>query len=147
MDDSDPDLDQVFMGVHGMSESAGFTTSNLLEADTNRAFVQAGGELVILAEAEHGRLARRRRWGVRVVPGPQADRTNGDRRVGEARAEATTKRWNLRVLHERLIVECVCLSADCERDDVQLWINSRASNAPGRRTRGLQHHRRSPIRQ
>jgi DeoR/GlpR family transcriptional regulator of sugar metabolism len=43
-------LDTVFMGVHGMHERAGFTTPNLLEADTNRAFVEAGDELVVLAD-------------------------------------------------------------------------------------------------
>jgi DeoR/GlpR family transcriptional regulator of sugar metabolism len=43
-------LDTVFMGVHGMHERAGFTTPNLLEADTNRAFVAATDELVVLAD-------------------------------------------------------------------------------------------------
>jgi DeoR family transcriptional regulator, fructose operon transcriptional repressor len=38
------------MGVHGMSERAGFTTPNLLEADTNRAFVDATEHLVVLAD-------------------------------------------------------------------------------------------------
>ena len=32
-------LDIVFLGVHGMAETAGFTTPNLLEADTDRALV------------------------------------------------------------------------------------------------------------
>lgn len=43
-------LDQVFMGVHGMSERAGFTTPNLLEAETNKAFARAGERLVVLAD-------------------------------------------------------------------------------------------------
>ncbi|MBA3289756.1 MAG: DeoR/GlpR transcriptional regulator [Acidimicrobiia bacterium] len=43
-------LDQVFMGVHGMSERAGFTTPNLLEAETNRTFRQASEHLVVLAD-------------------------------------------------------------------------------------------------
>ena len=43
-------LDQVFMGVHGMTERAGFTTPNLLEADTNRAFVEASQRLVVVAD-------------------------------------------------------------------------------------------------
>jgi DeoR/GlpR family transcriptional regulator of sugar metabolism len=43
-------LDSVFMGVHGMSERAGFTTPNLLEADTNRAFVEATDQLTVLAD-------------------------------------------------------------------------------------------------
>lgn len=43
-------LDLVFMGVHGMAERTGFTTPNLLEAETNRAFIDAAGELVVLAD-------------------------------------------------------------------------------------------------
>jgi DeoR/GlpR family transcriptional regulator of sugar metabolism len=43
-------LDTVFMGVHGMHERAGFTSPNLLEADTNRAFADATDELVVLAD-------------------------------------------------------------------------------------------------
>jgi multiple sugar transport system ATP-binding protein len=43
-------LDRVFMGVHGMSERAGFTTPNLLEAETNQAFVDAAEHLVVLAD-------------------------------------------------------------------------------------------------
>ncbi len=43
-------LDVVFMGVHGMHASAGFTTPNLLEADTNRAFMRAASDLVVAAD-------------------------------------------------------------------------------------------------
>lgn len=43
-------LDQVFMGVHGMSERAGFNTPNLLEAETNKAFVAAAERLVVVAD-------------------------------------------------------------------------------------------------
>lgn len=43
-------LDSVFMGVHGMSERAGFTTPNLMEAETNRAFRAATEHLVVLAD-------------------------------------------------------------------------------------------------
>jgi DeoR/GlpR family transcriptional regulator of sugar metabolism len=43
-------LDQVFLGVHGMTERAGYTTPNLLEADTNRAFVEASQRLVVVAD-------------------------------------------------------------------------------------------------
>ncbi len=43
-------LDLVFMGVHGMSERAGFTTPNLDEAATNRAFATAADRLVVLAD-------------------------------------------------------------------------------------------------
>ena len=38
------------MGVHGVHERSGFTTPNLLEADTNRAFVESTDQLVVLAD-------------------------------------------------------------------------------------------------
>ena len=43
-------LDAVFMGVHGISERAGFSTPNLMEAETNRAFVAATDRLIVLAD-------------------------------------------------------------------------------------------------
>ncbi|MDH4278738.1 MAG: DeoR/GlpR family DNA-binding transcription regulator [Acidimicrobiia bacterium] len=43
-------LDMVFMGVHGMHEQAGYTTPNLLEAETNRAFVRSTDQVVVLAD-------------------------------------------------------------------------------------------------
>jgi DeoR/GlpR family transcriptional regulator of sugar metabolism len=43
-------LDLVFLGVHGMDPVAGFTTPNLLEADTDRALVAAGRRLVVVAD-------------------------------------------------------------------------------------------------
>ncbi len=49
-------LDAVFMGVHGMDARAGFSTPNLLEAETNRAMVASGRRLVVLADHS--------KWGV-----------------------------------------------------------------------------------
>jgi DeoR/GlpR family transcriptional regulator of sugar metabolism len=43
-------LDLAFLGVHGMSERAGYTTPNLMEAETDRALVAAGERLVVLAD-------------------------------------------------------------------------------------------------
>jgi DeoR/GlpR family transcriptional regulator of sugar metabolism len=43
-------FDAVFMGVHGMSDRAGFTTPNLMEAETNRAFAEATQRLVVVAD-------------------------------------------------------------------------------------------------
>ena len=43
--------DVLFLGVHGMSARAGFTTPNLLESDTNRALVAAAQQLVVLADS------------------------------------------------------------------------------------------------
>ena len=49
-------LDAVFMGVHGMEARAGFSTPNLLEAETNRAMVASGRRLILLADST--------KWGV-----------------------------------------------------------------------------------
>src|SRR6476660_5194987 len=49
-------LDQVFMGVHGIDPRSGFTTPNVLEADTDRALVAAGRRLVVVADSS--------KWGV-----------------------------------------------------------------------------------
>jgi DeoR family fructose operon transcriptional repressor len=43
-------LDVLFLGVHGMDADAGFTTPNLLEAETDRAFVAASRKVVVLAD-------------------------------------------------------------------------------------------------
>ena len=43
-------LDVVCMGVHGMATEAGFTTPNLQEAETNRAFVDSTQHLMVLAD-------------------------------------------------------------------------------------------------
>lgn len=43
-------LDQVFLGVHGMDARAGFTCPNLLEAETDRALIDAGRTRVVLAD-------------------------------------------------------------------------------------------------
>lgn len=49
-------LDAVFMGVHGMDAAAGFSTPNLLEAETNRAMIASGRRLVVVADST--------KWGV-----------------------------------------------------------------------------------
>lgn len=43
-------VDLVFMGVHGMDPHSGFTTPNVLEADTDRALVDAGRRLIVVAD-------------------------------------------------------------------------------------------------
>lgn len=43
-------FDTVFMGVHGISERGGYTTPNMLEAETNRAYVAAAAHLVVIAD-------------------------------------------------------------------------------------------------
>jgi DeoR/GlpR family transcriptional regulator of sugar metabolism len=43
-------VDTVFMGSHGIDARSGFTTPNILEAETNRALIEAGRRLVVLAD-------------------------------------------------------------------------------------------------
>ncbi|MEV4179681.1 DeoR/GlpR family DNA-binding transcription regulator [Nonomuraea sp. NPDC049709] len=43
-------VDLLFLGVHGMTVRAGFTTPNLMEADTDRALVEAATRLVVPAD-------------------------------------------------------------------------------------------------
>jgi DeoR/GlpR family transcriptional regulator of sugar metabolism len=50
-------LDMLFMGVHGVSDDAGLTTPNLLEADTDRALLAASERIVVVADHT--------KWGVR----------------------------------------------------------------------------------
>lgn len=44
-------LDLLFMGAHGMSEHAGFSTPNLAEAQTNQAFMNAATETVAVVDS------------------------------------------------------------------------------------------------
>jgi DeoR/GlpR family transcriptional regulator of sugar metabolism len=43
-------IDQLFLGVHGMSVENGFTTPNFLEAEIDQAFVEAARSLFVLAD-------------------------------------------------------------------------------------------------
>jgi DeoR/GlpR family transcriptional regulator of sugar metabolism len=43
-------VDLVFVGVHGMDPHTGFTCPNLQEADTDRALIEAGRRLVVVAD-------------------------------------------------------------------------------------------------
>jgi DeoR/GlpR family transcriptional regulator of sugar metabolism len=38
------------MGVHGLDPHSGFSSPNILEAETNRALIDAGGRLVVVAD-------------------------------------------------------------------------------------------------
>jgi DeoR/GlpR family transcriptional regulator of sugar metabolism len=52
-------VDIVFLGVHGMHQRAGFTTPNMLEAETDQALIETGGRLVVTADHT--------KWGVTGV--------------------------------------------------------------------------------
>ncbi len=43
-------VDIVFLGIHGMTERAGFTTPNLMEAETHQSLVESGGRVVVTAD-------------------------------------------------------------------------------------------------
>jgi DeoR/GlpR family transcriptional regulator of sugar metabolism len=43
-------VDTVFMGTHGIDPRSGFTTPNILEAETNRALIDSGRHLVVVAD-------------------------------------------------------------------------------------------------
>jgi DeoR/GlpR family transcriptional regulator of sugar metabolism len=49
-------VDLLFLGVHGMDARTGYTTPNLAEATTNRAWVASAQEVVVLADSS--------KWGV-----------------------------------------------------------------------------------
>lgn len=44
-------VDVCFMGVHGMDQHTGFTTPNMMEAETNRALVESARRLVVVADS------------------------------------------------------------------------------------------------
>jgi DeoR/GlpR family transcriptional regulator of sugar metabolism len=43
-------LDLVIIGVHGMDMRSGFTSPNILEAETDRALIEAGRRLIVVAD-------------------------------------------------------------------------------------------------
>lgn len=43
-------IDQLFLGVHGMSAERGFTTPNFLEAEVDQALIEAARSVVVLAD-------------------------------------------------------------------------------------------------
>ncbi len=49
-------VDWLFLGVHGFDERAGFTTPNLVEAETNRALIATARQIVVTADST--------KWGV-----------------------------------------------------------------------------------
>lgn len=49
-------VDVLFLGVHGLDATAGLSTPNLLEADTNRALMDCAARVVVVADAS--------KWGV-----------------------------------------------------------------------------------
>ena len=76
-------VDLLFMGVHGMDERSGFTTPNLIEAETNRALVGSARRLVVVADHT--------KWGIvglTTIAALQRGRRPGHRRRAAGRGAA-----------------------------------------------------------
>lgn len=89
-------LDLVFLGVHGMETRAGFTSPNLLEAETDRALVDAGRRLIVVADHT--------KWGVvglsSIAPLDQADALITDAGLDDAARVVLSER-----VRELVVVE------------------------------------------
>jgi DeoR/GlpR family transcriptional regulator of sugar metabolism len=101
-------LDVLFLGVHGVAVDAGFTTPNLLEAETDRALVESAASVVVLAD--HAK------WGVRglsrIIDLDRADVLISDHGLAaEARAELSAHVGQL------LIATRPAAAADAEAPD------------------------------
>jgi DeoR/GlpR family transcriptional regulator of sugar metabolism len=97
-------VDLVFVGVHGMDPRSGFTCPNLLEADTDRALIEAGRRLVVVADAS--------KWGVIGISSiarlDQPDILITDAGIDEAaRRTLSTQVRRLIVVEPALVVERV----------------------------------------
>lgn len=83
-------VDLCFMGAHGVDADAGITTPNLAEADTNRAFAEQCGRLVVLADSsKFGTVSLARISGIEQVHCIVTDRRPDDPRYARA-AEVLT---------------------------------------------------------
>lgn len=81
-------VDRALLGVHGMAADAGFTSPNLLEAETDRALVETGRLLIVVADHT--------KWGVvgmsTIVRLGQADILITDARLGLEAQESLGQR-------------------------------------------------------
>lgn len=70
-------IDVLFMGVHGIDPSSGYSTPNLAEAEVNRAFINSARRVVVLADHT--------KWGTRglaqIAPLERADLVISDTRL------------------------------------------------------------------
>ncbi|MET4592090.1 DeoR/GlpR family DNA-binding transcription regulator [Arthrobacter sp. 754] len=87
-------LDVLFLGVHGMDAEAGFTTPNLLEAETDRAFVAAARKTVVVADHT--------KWGTlgisTIAPLEAADEVISDAGLGAEAQRLLGERTRLRIV-------------------------------------------------
>ncbi len=128
-------VDLVFVGAHGMDIRTGFTSPNLLEAETNRALVEAGRRLVVVADHT--------KWGVVGLSSfarlEQADVMVTDSGLSlEARAglESAVKRLIVVEPAHAGILEAERLDAADGAQSIASNDRSRASGAPAGVARG-----------
>jgi DeoR/GlpR family transcriptional regulator of sugar metabolism len=88
-------LDIVFMGVHGMEPRSGFTTPNMLEAETDRALIEAGRRLVVVADHS--------KWGV-VGISSIARLDEADVLITDAQLEPDARSLLADTVHELIVV-------------------------------------------
>lgn len=87
-------VDLLFLGVHGMTAEDGFTTPNMLEAQTNQAFIKAAARQIIVADHT--------KWGVtglcQIVPLSQVDALITGSRLDEEAREILGKALDTLIL-------------------------------------------------
>jgi DeoR/GlpR family transcriptional regulator of sugar metabolism len=99
-------VDLVFMGVHGMDPHSGFTCPNLLEADTNRALIESGRRLIVVADHT--------KWGVIGISSmARLDQT--DVLVTDAGLAPEARELLGRVVPELIVAEPVALEVPLGR--------------------------------
>jgi DeoR/GlpR family transcriptional regulator of sugar metabolism len=89
-------VDLLMLGVHGMSAHAGFTTPNLMEAETDRALVAAAGRLIVLADAT--------KWGI-VGISTIARLDDADALITDSALDASARRMLTDRIGELIVTE------------------------------------------
>ena len=102
-------VDLVFVGVHGMDQRSGFTCPNLLEADTDRALIEAGRRLVVVADHS--------KWGV-IGISSIARLDQADVLITDVGLSPEARRILVESVRELIIVDPGPPVADELRDDV-----------------------------
>ena len=94
-------VDLVFVGVHGMDQRSGFTCPNLLEADTDRALIEAGRRLVVVADHS--------KWGV-IGISSIARLDQADVLITDAGLSPEARRILAESVRELIVVDPACRS-------------------------------------
>src|SRR5579862_4917259 len=126
-------VDLVFMGVHGMDAHSGFTSPNLMEAETNRALIEAGGRLVVVADHT--------KWGQVALSSiarlDQADMVITDTGLEPSARELLQARVRELVLVDPVAAGWTRRGAAGEPDDEPVQIGRRAAGPGGERDDSL----------